>query len=304
MKNSKRSFSIFVVFFILMGSWKLQAQAPLLHHGPMLECSGLPCIDVTVSGGKHLRMLLDTGNAKSILDESTAKEMGLVVEPMIGRDGKPRAGFGRAVLAGAKLSEASLGDIPVVVMDLAPYIKKDVMPSAQGSLAYTAFRDRILALDYKRHTIGVSEVQTHELPCPASCGAVTTPTFGKDGPPVVVATGFSVNGKAVSAQIDTLFSGTMLIYPTAIAKLGLEEESRSTEKKFFRYTDGGVDMIEGQAQVEGFGQTILAQRAPIYFATADVHLPGGMFDATVGHELFKHSVLTLDLHANRIWLIN
>lgn len=63
-------------------------------------------------------------------------------------------------------------------------------------------------------------------------------------------------------------------------------------------------MIEAQAQAEGFGETILAQHAPVYFATPRVHLPDDMFDAKVGHELLKHCVLTLDSRANRAWLVN
>lgn len=69
-----------------------------------------------------------------------------------------------------------------------------------------------------------------------------------------------------------------------------------------RYTDGGVDKLEAKAASEGFGQEVLAKDAHLYFATPAVHLPNGMFDATVGHDLLKHSVLMLDLHRNRLWL--
>jgi hypothetical protein len=40
----------------------------------------------------------------------------------------------------------------------------------------------------------------------------------------------------------------------------------------------------------------------LYFATRKVHLPDGMFDGTVGNELFLGHVLTLDFHANRFWM--
>lgn len=106
------------------------------------------------------------------------------------------------------------------------------MPAADGTLAYTAFRDRVLELDYVRRTVRISEPLKAELACPGVCGTITTPTFGKQGPPIVVSTGFSVNAKPVTAQIDTLFTGSMLIYPTSVEKLGLAEAARTTKKEF------------------------------------------------------------------------
>jgi hypothetical protein len=46
----------------------------------------------------------------------------------------------------------------------------------------------------------------------------------------------------------------------------------------------------------------LASDAPLYFATPQVHLPDGMFDGTVGVELFTGHSVTFDFHANRFWI--
>lgn len=268
----------------------------------MLDCSGLPCVEVTLANGKRLRLLVDTGNVNSVLDTTVAKEAGLSVTPIIGHDGNPVAGYGRSVLAGLKLGDTSLGDVKVLVMDVAGYVKRDRMPAADGTLAYTAFKDRILELDYLRRTVRASEPLRAELPCPGFCGKLTTPTFGREGPPIVVSTGFSVNGKPITAQIDTLFVGTMLIYPTSVEKLGLNEPAQTTRKKFFNYTDDGVEMLEAQSKIEAFGSRGLGEGALLYFTTPAVHLPDGMFDATVGHALFQHSVLSLDFHDMNLWM--
>jgi hypothetical protein len=176
------------------------------------------------------------------------------------------------------------------------------MPAADGTLAYTAFKNRLLQLDYLHHAVRFSEPLTAALPCPGFCGSLTTPTFGKDGPPIIVSTGFSVNGKPVTAQIDTMFTGTMLIYPTSIEKLSLTPESKTSKKQFFKYTDDGVDMLEAQATTESFGERVLAKPAPLFFATPSVHLPDGLFDATVGHALFEHSILSLNFRDMKLWL--
>jgi len=278
------------------------AQVPALAGGAMLECSGLPCVDVTLANGKHLRLLIDTGNVNSVLDTAVAKGLGLELLPLNGKDGKPVGGFGRTVLPGVKVGEGALGDLKVLVMDLAADIKRARMPVADGTLAYTAFKDRVLELDYVKRHVRFSEKLSTQIACPRFCGTLTLPTFGKQGPPIVVATGFSVNQKPITAQIDTLFSGTMLIYPTSVDKLGLSEAAQSQKKRFFAYTDDGVEMQEATAKTESFGKAALAKDAPLYFAGPGVHLPDGMFDGTVGHALFEHSVLTLDFHAMKVWL--
>jgi hypothetical protein len=149
--------------------------------------------------------------------------------------------------------------------------------------------------------VGLADA-TASASCPASCGAITYPTFGHRGPPIVVTTGFRVNGKDVNVQVDTLYSGTMLIYPTSVDKLGLKSEAASTHVDRFSYTDGGVDMIHGHAADESFGTKTLLADAPLYFATPKVHVPDGMFDGTVGAALFAGHVVNLDFGANRFWM--
>jgi hypothetical protein len=278
------------------------AQMPELRGGAMLDCAGLPCVDVTLAGGKHLKMLIDTGDVNSVLDTQVAKDLGLEVLPVKDADGKEIPGYGKAVLLGLKVGDAGLGDVKVLVMDLAGYMSKDQMPKSDGSLAYTAFKSRVLEMDYVGRKVRFSDVLTGDVTCPAQCGELTTPTFGKRGPPILVATGFSVNGKAITAQIDSLFSGTMLIYPTSVEKLGLGEEAKSTKKERIKYTDGGVDMMTSVAASEAFEGRVLAKDATVYFAGPEVHLPDGMFDGTVGHALLEHSVVVMDLKGMRVWI--
>jgi hypothetical protein len=122
-------------------------------------------------------------------------------------------------------------------------------------------------------------------------------TFGKEGPPIVVADGFEINGQNVSAQVDTMYTGSMLIYTASIDKLSLSTASKTTDVRFFALTDGGVNMKSAAAQKEGFrGTTLLQDRARVYFPTETVHEPDALFDATVGLELFQDAVVTLDFH--------
>jgi hypothetical protein len=145
------------------------------------------------------------------------------LQPVNGPDGKPYPGYWFATLKDVKAGDASLGELKVLVADLKPSLAKGDFPPADGALAYTAFQDRVLKLDYKNERVGISQPLKAEVPCPDSCGELTTPTFGRKGPPIVATTGLEVNHKPVVVQIDTLYSGTMLIFPTSVEKLGLSD---------------------------------------------------------------------------------
>jgi Aspartyl protease len=279
-----------------------QTQAPKGASVPMLECTGFPCIDVQVSGTQHLKMLVDTGNANSILTTSKARELGLDLAPAAGPDGKPYPGIFTAMLKDVKIGSGSLGDLTVVVLDLQADMSKGTVPMADGTLAYTAFHDRSLALDYRNHRIGMSDGQGPDTMDIRYCGDMTTPTFGEHGPPIVVTTGFAVNDKPLTVQIDTLYGGTMLVYSSSVAKLGLDEEASSKKIRQFPFTDGGVEMIEGTVAAESFFSIVLGKRVPVYFATPKVHQPNGMFDGTVGNELFRSHLLYLDFLKHHVCL--
>jgi hypothetical protein len=74
--------------------------------------------------------------------------------------------------------------------------------------------------------------------------------------------------------------------------------------RLFPLTDGGVNMKVAEAQQEGFrGIMLVKEGAKVYFPTETVHEPDGLFDATVGLELFRDAVLTLDFHDMTIGVV-
>jgi hypothetical protein len=58
-------------------------------------------------------------------------------------------------------------------------------------------------------------------------------------------------------------------------------------------------MIEGPVASQTFGSKDLVKSAHVYFTTPGVHEPDGMFDGTVGDELFRGHVLTLNFFQNQ-----
>jgi len=274
------------------------SSAPDLVNLAYIPCAGMICVPVTLSDGKTHLLLLDTGNVNSWLLADTAQAMGLELKP-IEQDGKAlpglfRLGAQKVSLQGQELSGRFLG--------LSRQQTGELPAGVEGAIAYPLFEDKILQIDYAHLVLRVLAAP------PASAAGQSSGlkliTFGKQGPPIVVGSGFSVNGKVVTAQIDTCYTGTLLVYTHAIGGLGLEQAARQGKPKYFPYTDGGVNMNEAAAESVGFGSYVLSPRpALVYFPGENgnpVHQPDGLFEATVGNALFVHSVVTLDFHTMKV----
>lgn len=262
---------------------------------PLLDCDGMPCVEARVNHGSPARLLIDTGNQASIVDTQIAKDLGL--NPYKPTQPHWPDGIFRAEVPTLQIGNLTLSHVPILTMDIASMTAQNQIAHAAGTLAYSAFKDRILQLDFRAHRLRVSEILSSPAPCHGPCDHFSLITFGKHGPPIVVARGFTINGRAVTAQIDTQYSGSLLVYTAAIDKLGLANDAKGTETRTFPFTDGGVKMKFAAAREEGFDGTPLSTSgAVVYFPTPGVHEPDALFDATVGLELFRNTVLTLDFH--------
>ena len=260
---------------------------------PFHDCDGLICIDVALDGAKPRTLMLDTGNAHSTVITDVAKELGWSLQPLQ-KDGKPvpgiyRGGDHRVALGGVEAKT----DIFVFDRGLLGEYK----PPVDGSITYDFFKDRVLQIDYPAHRLRISNIVTTPVAERASTsGTLKLIPFGERGPPIVVGSPFTVNGRSLHAQIDTVYTGTLLIYDSAVAPLGLTKQG---SPELFRYTDGGVNLLAASAQSIGFGNQIIAKNPTLYFVGEGknpVHQPDGLFEGTVGNALFAHSIVTLDFH--------
>jgi hypothetical protein len=261
----------------------------------LLDCDGLPCVEAQIGTGHVLKMGIDTGNVDSVLNASLAEGAGLKSTAPL-PDGAP-SGMFRTEIPAVTIGSVTLKSVPTLAMSLTEMISQNQMPHVDGTLSYTAFKDRILQMDFAAHKVRISDVLTAPAACSGACDKISLINFGKEGPPIVVARGFEINGKRVTAQVDTMYTGSLLVYAASIDKLQLGDAAKTTKARDFPFTDGGVKMKEAVTDKEGFHGLSLGPRIPlVYFPTPDVHEPDGLFDATVGLEMFYNTVLTLDFH--------
>jgi hypothetical protein len=262
---------------------------------PLIESEGVPCIEVRIGNKPSLLFAIDTGNVNSTIDVAKAREAGAQLTAFT--QSVP-AGWMRAIVPILQIGALTLTDFHALAMNMVP---RELPGGISGTLAYTAFKDRILQIDFVAHRVRISNVVAGMLQMPVPSAKIALVTFGKEGPPIVVAFGFEMEGQKVSAQIDTLFTGSLLIYTASIEKLGLSSRAKTSVSEYFPFTDGGVNMAASQAKLESFdGTTLQGIGSKVYFPTQGVHQPDGLFDGTVGMSLLKNTILTLDFHNQRI----
>jgi hypothetical protein len=267
-----------------------------LTEVPLLDCKGTPCIEARIGDGAPLKFVIDTGNVDSVIDTKIMKSADL--KPLH----PPLPGGAPIELIPTQIPTLHIGSMAITQvaaagMDLTEMINQNQMPDVAGTLAYPAFKDRIIQLDFVANKFRISDVLKSPVKCVGKCDTISLITFGKEGPPIVVADGFEINTVKVTAQIDTMYTGSMLVYTASIDKLSLTGANSTTDTRMFPLTDGGADMRVADAQQEGFQGLILAKEgAKVYFPTEAVHEPDALFDATVGLELFRDTILTLDFH--------
>jgi hypothetical protein len=268
-----------------------------LSEVPLLDCKGTPCIEAHIGDDNApLKFVIDTGNVESVIDTKLMKAADLrpLHPPMPG--GAPVEMI-PTVIPTLHIGSMTMTRVSAFGMDLTDMINQNQMPNVAGTLAYPAFKDRIIQLDFVANKFRISDILTKPVKCVGKCDTMQLITFGKEGPPIVVADGFTINTERVSAQLDTMYTGSMLIYTASIDKLSLNGAAQTTETRMFPLTDGGAAMRVADASEEGFQDIWLSRaNAKVYFPTEAVHEPDGLFDATVGLELFRNTVLTLDFH--------
>jgi len=261
---------------------------------PFHDCDGMICFQASIDGGAPHTLALDTGDIDSMMLADAAKTMQWQPKPVLS-NGKPVPGFKDG---GHHVLTLGATQLPVHFAVVGPASFGPVRLPADGTLAYTALKDRILQIDYPHHLLRISAPIASDAPAGHVPGTLQLIHFGHYGPPIVVGGPFDVDGHPVHAQIDTMYTGTMVIYDAALAKLGLHKQGTP---KLFDFTDGGVEMLASTARSLGFdSHRLLGDKPAVYFAghgKNPVHQPDGLFEATVGNPIFAHSVVTLDFHA-------
>jgi hypothetical protein len=275
------------LFAIARLSSPLAATVPFVADIPLRMIGGFPCIDVGLPDGRPLTVAVDTGNVTSIVNTAALAGEKVPLTPLPGT-----SGAFKAELPDLAIGSVTFSGCKAYAFKFSPH---SLPTGIAGCLAYPVFKDRVIQLDFPGKRFRLSERLHAPQPAAPHSAEIELITFGKSGPPIVVAHGFAIGGKPIRAQLDSLYAGPILIYTLAIDPLGLTALSQTTHVETFPYTDGGVGMKPAPSPLVTFNDQPLSRPGTeVYFPTPGVHEPDGLFEGTIGTPLFAHSVLTID----------
>ncbi len=186
-------------------------------------------LHATVQGQGPFNFILDTGTYTSAIDLNLARQLRLPLGPeeMVVGAGNSRKN-GRATLCqDVRLGDLVVRDLTATAIDLAD-VRTALGRSLHGVLGYSFLRSRVLQIDYFRRQIRflpASPVPTGQPPDDAR--SIWFPMVFREKSVLPVLHDFYVNGVRVSITLDTGSSLGLVLFPSAIDRLGLRELARA-----------------------------------------------------------------------------
>jgi hypothetical protein len=110
---------------------------PFVADVPLVEANGMPCVDVTIGGDHKALFAIDSGDADSTVDLDDARAAGLELKSA--GPTNPNVYTSKVLLV--RIGALAMANVPALAFD---FKANKMPPGITGTLAYTAFRDRIL----------------------------------------------------------------------------------------------------------------------------------------------------------------
>jgi hypothetical protein len=186
-------------------------------------------IGVTVTiRGAPLYMLLDTGVDPSVIDLKRAEALGLTIDRAAGGEAAGMGDAKEAKAFPATIDTLAIGGrlfhpIDAAAMDMGT-LSARYGHTLDGVLGYSFLTDKIVLIDYPRHTFGILDRPADALSMALSCRkhwSIALESTPNDSVPILPVFHFG----AISAPIalDTGSNGGIALYPAALALPGLRD---------------------------------------------------------------------------------
>jgi predicted aspartyl protease len=258
-------------------------------------------LQVKVNGKGPFNMMLDTGTDPSVVDLTTARGLGLKLQS----SGATASGGGREAnsIYETKLPVVEVGPLTVknletVALDLSKMSARLGKP-LHGVLGHSFLNGRIVQIDYPKQTVRIYSRSPFAKPTQANTPGRTVLSFRYDDN--VLVDGVFVNGKKLTANLDTGSDDSFKLTPAAVTYLGLEGEfngARTTTSVGF---NGVSENREGKVDNVTVGGISVAAPAVVFFGkgTGRDKKPWGI---NIGNAFLKDFVLTIDYRSKLLIL--
>jgi predicted aspartyl protease len=251
-------------------------------------------VQVKVAGKGPFNMLLDTGVNPSVIDRETAKEIGL----KLSTQGEQGSGSGTEVnlnyatsLPIVELGELRAINVEALATDLAK-MSKTLGKPLLGVLGYSLLKDRVVQFDYPKQRARFYASSPYPNAAPASNNSHrTTLRFAYHDD--ILVEGILVNGKKITATIDTGSNGTFQFTPGAITRLGLEKEAGEAQPSHSVGFNGTAQNRKGTVRNITIGG-ISVDAPDVVFFNKGAGYDDAEWGLRIGNAFLKKFVMTLD----------
>jgi len=251
-------------------------------------------LEVRVDGKGPFSMMLDTGTDPSVIEFTTARELGLKLIPLgtpaVGGGNAPRQVYG-AYLPLVEVGGITARNLEAVAIDLSKISERLGKP-IQGVLGHSLLNGRIVQIDYPNRVVRFYSQSPFAkmLKQPNTPRHTVLPFRYVDN---VLIDDVFVNGKKLVANFDTGSNGTFDLTPAAVIYLGMEEEvNRAPASSDVGY-NGVAENKKGELSNVTIGGISVAAAPVVFFAkgTGRDKKPWGI---NIGNEFLKDFVVTID----------
>jgi predicted aspartyl protease len=293
------------LFLLLCGGTQIALCQNRSAHSPPVEVPfefvhNQIIVSVKIGGKGPYQMLVDTDTDPSVIDLSTAKELGL------GLDSKSYSATGGGTspqtIQLTRLPSVELGtilakDVAAVAVDLKKVAAKLERP-LHGVLGYSFLKDRIVQIDYAESKLRFfaespyAGIQNQ----PNTVNKIAMPFRYDDG---VIIDSVFINGQKLKAALDTGSSGTFALTPEAAAILGLDDQAQEgTAEKSVSY-NGEYEGRSGVLKSVRLGRLSI-ESAPASFWPAGTGHDKAKFQVNIGNGFFKDYLMTFDFRGKMV----
>jgi predicted aspartyl protease len=287
---------------ILLFAGSLMAQSPKAIEVPFDFHRNQIIVQVTINGKGPFSMLLDTGTDPSAIDLATAREIGLKLpergHAVSGGGTNPNPGYETRIPTVA-LGDLTAKNMDAVAIDLSK-LSEELGRPANGVLGHSLLNGRTVQIDYAKRV-----VRFYNRPLLAgSEKQPRTPNrsvfrFRYDDK--ILIDDALVNGRKITASIDTGSTDAFQLTPAAVAALGLEAEVRNGQRAPSVGYNGISENIRGKVESVKIGALSLDSPNVTFFPKGAGH-DKELWGLNIGNEFFKDFVLTIDYRSRLITL--
>lgn len=246
-------------------------------------------VKISINGKGPFNAMIDTGTDPSAIDITTARQIGIELSTKSHRS----AGGGTDVnlTYACKMSKVTVGnfaaaDVEAGAINLAK-VSERMGVNIDAILGYSVLKKQIVQFDYPRSVVRFFERPPARGAVP---NAVTLTFRYKDN---VLIDGILVNGKPVTANLDTGSNGSVQLSPRAIKKIGLSDEAARGKPKISVGYNGEHETREGTIKNVTIG-TISVNDVPATFFTKGTGHDNVPWSINIGNAFMKDYVVTVD----------